>query len=254
MTLQIGDAIGDGIRRSLTKSGGVLMALMFAYMLVFMGAMNTVMLEFLPKEAQGSEQFGLALPVPPAVAGAITLLGMLFGIVFYIVAVRALTRDQAKLSSLPSELFTRRIGRATISAIGANIITQIAITIGFILLFIPGIFLAVSLIFVVFAIGVEDRRAIDSLSRSWQLVSGNRWSLFALGLIVVVTVGIVGGVSSIFTIVDPVIGQIVNLAVISIVSIVSYGILADAYVQLRDDEEIGGSGGTETPDTTGTAI
>lgn len=254
MSLQIGDAIGDGIRRSLTKSGGVLMALMFAYMLVFMAAMNTIILEYLPEEAQGSGQFGLALPVPPAVAGAIGLLGMLFGFVFYLVAVRALTRDKAELSTLPSELFTRRIGRATISAIGANIIMQIAITIGFILLVIPGIFLAVSFIFVVFAIGVEDRRAIDSLSRSWELASGNRWSLFALGLIVAVAVGVVGGVSSMFSMVDPVIGQVVNLAVISVASIVAYGVLADAYVQLRDDEDVGGSGGAETPDAPGAAV
>ena len=67
-------------------------------------------------------------------------------------------------------------------------------------------------------------------------------------------VGVVGGVSSMFTMVDPVIGQVVNLAVISIASIISYGVLADAYVQLRDDENVSGSGGAETPDTTGAAV
>lgn len=254
MSLQIGDAIGDGVRRALTKSGGVLMALMFAYILVFMASTNTIFVEYLPSEATQSGQFALSLPVPVAVAGGLAALAMLLGMVFSIGMTRALTRDHAELSSIPSSLFTRRIGRAIVSMIGASILINLAISIGFLLLFVPGLFLAISFMFAIYAIGVEDARAIDSLSRSWQLASGNRWRLLGLFVIVVAIAGISGVVSVFFTVVDPLVGQVVYLAVLSVVMVIANGIIADAFVQLRDDESVGGSGGTETPDAPGAAV
>ncbi|WP_336135312.1 hypothetical protein [Natronomonas amylolytica] len=245
MSLQIGDALGDGIRRSLTYSGGVLMVLTFVYQLVFLGAVNTIFLEVLPPEVEGSGQLGLALPIPVAAAGVLAVLGLAFGVVFYIAATRALTREQSELDSLPSELFTRRIGRAFISAVGANIVVTIAVTIGFVLLIVPGVFLAISFIFVIFAIGVEDERAIDALRRSWGLSSGNRWSLLALGLIVGVVTSVGSGLGSVFSFISPVAGQVVSLALTSVFAILSYGILADAYLQVRG-EKPGGGGSFET--------
>ena len=246
MSLQIGDALGDGIRRSLTYSGGVLMALTFVYQLLFLGSINAIFVDILPPEAQQSGQLGFALPVPAAVAGVIALLGLAFGIVLYIAATRALTREQSELDSLPGELFTRRMGRALVSAVGANIVVTIAVTIGFILLFVPGIFLAISFIFVIFAVGVEDERAIDALSRSWELASGNRWGLFALGLIVGVVTGVGSSIGSVASFVSPVAGQILSLALTSVFSIVGYGILADAYLQVSG-EKPGSGGGTVEP-------
>lgn len=254
MALQIGNAIGSGLRRSLSVSGGVLMVLMFAFVLVFMSATNTVFLELLPPEVQETGQFGLTLPVSAAVAGVIAGIAMLLGMVFSITMTRALTREHAELSSFPSELFTRRIGRAIVSMIGASFLIQLAVTIGMVFLLVPGLFLAVSFMFSVYAIGVEDERAIDSLSRSWELASGNRWGLFGLTVIVALAVGVGSGLGTILTSIDPVAGQVATLALTSVLTVLGNGVIADAYVQLRDDEDGGGSGGTETPDATGTAI
>lgn len=247
MTLRIGDAIGGGARRAFTRSGGVLMVLLFGYTMVFVGAVNRLFIGVLPAEVRESGEIGFALPVPPAVAAGIVGLGLLFGIVLYLAATRVLTRDPEALSSLPPGLFTRRIGRATVSTIGASVVTQLAIAVGFVLLVVPGIFLAVSFMFVVFAIGVEDRRAIDSLERSWHLASGNRWGLFALLLVVVVIAGIGGAIGSVISFVAPSAGTVASLALTSVLSIVSYGIFAEAYLQLRDDADVGG--GTGTVDT-----
>lgn len=254
MALQIGSALGDGVRRAFSYSGGVLMALLFAYMVVFVGAVNSLVAGFLPAEAQESAQIGLTFPIPAVASGALLVVGLLFGIVLYIVATRALTREQAELSTLPSGLFTRRIGRATLSAVGANIVVQLAVMIGFILLIVPGIFIAVSFVFVVFAIGIEDRRAIASLSRSWELASGNRWRLFALLLIIAVVSGVGGAFGSVFSFIGPTVGQIASLFVTAIFSVVSYGILADAYIQLTEEDDIGGSGGAESPNPSGAAV
>jgi hypothetical protein len=246
MSLQIGDAIGDGIRRSLTYSGGVLMVLTFVYQLVFLGAVNTIFLGMLPPEVEGSGQIGLTLPIPVAAAGVLAVLGLAFGAVFYIAGTRALTRDQSELDSLPSEVFTRRIGRAFISAVGANIVVSIAITIGFVLFIVPGVYLMISFLFVIFAIGVEDERATDALRRSWELASGNRWSLLALGLIVGIVTTVGSGIGSVFSVISPVAGQVASLALTSVFAIVSYGILADAYLQVRGEKPGRGGGAVET--------
>jgi hypothetical protein len=254
MALQIGDAIGDGIRRAFSRSGGVLVALMFGYLLVFMGALNAIVLEYLPADGEGTDQFALAFPVPAAVAGVLLGLSLLFGLVVSIAATRALTRDHAERSTVPSELFTRCIGRAMVSMLGAMFLVNPAVSVGFVLLFVPGTFLMVSFMFAVYAIGVEDERAIDSLSRSWQLATGDRWRLFGLTLVVTVGAGIVAGLSGLVTAIEPVVGQEIYLAALSVVVIVANGILADAYVQLRDDDEAGGTGGTEAPEAPGAAV
>ncbi|MEF8802486.1 MAG: hypothetical protein V5A56_15905 [Halolamina sp.] len=242
MSLQIGDALGDGIRRALTYSGAVLMALAFVYQLVFVGSVSTIVLDTLPSEVEQTGQIGLVLPIPVAAAVVLAILGLAFGVVLYIVGTRALTRQQSELDSLPRDLFIRRIGRAFLSAVGANIVVSIAVTIGFVLFIIPGVYLLISFLFVIFAIGVEDERAIDALRRSWGLSSGNRWSLLALGLVVGVITSVGSGLGSVFSLISPVAAQVASLALTSVFAIVSYGILADAYLQVRDKKP--GSGGS----------
>jgi hypothetical protein len=236
MSLQIGDALGNGIQRGLTYTGGVLMALTIAYQLVFLASVNTIFREALPPEVQQTEQFAFALPIPAAAAGVLAVLGMLFGMVLYIAATRALTRDVDSLSSLPRAVFTRRMGRAALSAIGANIVVSIAVFIGFILLVVPGIFLAVSFSLVIFAIGVEDERAIASLRRSWALASGSRWRLFALILVIAVGTSALSGVGTLLSAVNPIAGQVASIVITGVLSVLAYGILADAYLQLRSED------------------
>lgn len=249
MTLQIGDAVGNGIRRAATYTGGVLMGLTFLYQLVFLGSMNTIVREYLPPEAMQSDQLAFAFPIPAPAAGVLAVLALLFGMVMLIATTRAMVRDVEELSTLPSDLFTRRIGRALLSVVGANVVVSIAVVIGFALLIVPGIFLALSFLFVVFAIAVEDERALDAMRRSWQLATGNRWRLFALFLIVVVGSTVVSGLGSLFSVVSPIAGQLVSMALSAVVSIVVYGVLADAYLQLRDDvDETGGLGDEPTDD------
>lgn len=240
MTLRIGKTVGDGIGRATTYSGGVLMVLLLVYQVVLVGSTNRIALETLPPEARQPDQFGFAFPVPIAVAAGLTVLGLLFGTLLYIVAARALTRNTDDLSSLPSDLFTRRIGRALLSAIGAGIIISIAVVIGMLLLVVPGLFLLVSFIFVVFAIAVEDQRALDSMRRSWSIASGNRWRLFALLLIVGIGSSIFSSFGSVLSVVDPLVGQLASIAISAVLGVVIYGILAEAYLQLREETEKSG--------------
>ncbi len=253
MSLQIGDAIGDGVRRAFTYSGGVLMLLLLGYQLLFVGAVNTLTASFLPEEARATADIGLTFPVSAGVAGGFIVAGFLLGTVLYLVSARALTRRQRELGSLPSELFTRRIGRATLSALGANLVVSAAVTIGVILLVVPGIFLALSFLFVVFAIGVEDERAIDSLRRSWGLAAGDRWLLLGLVLIVGIVTGVGSAIGGVLSVVDPFVSQVVSLALSSVFAVVSYGILADAYLQLSEEKSTGPNSEEPIPDADPTA-
>lgn len=234
MALRIGRAIGRGILRTLNPVGIVLMVLTFLYTLGFVASVNTAVAAALPAEVQEQARIGLTLPVSPTVAGLLMIVGMLVGTVILLAATRAFTRGSRERGSLSADLFTRRIGRALLSAIVANVIVFIAVVIGFVLLFVPGIFLAVSFIFVIFAIGVEDAGPVAALRRSWELASGNRWRLFALGLIVGIITGLLSGIGSVVSIANPTAGQVISLVISAPLTVLGYGILADAYVQVRE--------------------
>ena len=229
------------------------MALMLGYQLLFVGSVNTVTASFLPAAVQEGNSLGLVLPVPVAVAGGLLAVGFLLGTALYLVATRALTRRRSELGSLPSELFTRRIGRATLSALGANLVVSVVVMIGFVLFVVPGIFAALSFLFVVFAIGVEDERAIDAMRRSWELASGDRWLLLGLLIIVAVVTSVGSAIGGALAVVSPLASQVASLALSSVFAVVSYGILADAYLQLSEEKPGGPDGGEPTLDADPTA-
>lgn len=243
MALRIGTAIGRGIRRTLNPMGGLLMVLSFVYVLVLVGAANTLVAAGLPPAVRDQAGIGLTLPVPTAVAAAVVPVTVVFGLVIFLAATRAFTRRPAEAGAISADLFTRRIVRALVSAIGANVVVSVSVLIGFVLFVVPGLFLSVSFVFVVFAIGVEDARAIEAMRRSWSIARGNRWRLLALVLITGVGTGLFGSIGSLVSVVDPVLGQVVSLVLTAPVAVFSYGVIADAYVQLRDGSS-GGDGGS----------
>ncbi|PSP97911.1 hypothetical protein BRC84_00745 [Halobacteriales archaeon QS_1_68_44] len=247
MALQIGDTLGGGIGRAFTYSGVVLMALLFVYQVLFTVAVNSLLLRYLPPEAAESSQFVLSAPIPLAVAGAGVVAGLLLGAALNLIAARALTRKPEALDSMPAELFTRRIGRATLSAVGANLFVGAAVFTGFLLLVVPGVYLAISFLFVVLIIGVEDERAIDAVWRSWALAGGNRWRLLAL-MVVVVVATVVGSSVGALSLVSPMADELLSLVVSAVFGVIGYGILAEAYLRLADGRDSEKGAGAPAPD------
>ena len=186
MSLSIGQALGRGTRRSLSVSGLVLFVAMVVYQVVLVGTVNTVVVNSLPPNISPEEigAVGFTFPISTGVAGVVGVASLLFGTGVFFIATRLLSRELSALGSIPPSLLGHRFGRAFLSTLAVSLVLAVVIPIGLALLFVPGLFLAVSFQFAVFAVGVEDCGPLAGLRRSWELASGNRWRLFGLLLVV----------------------------------------------------------------------
>lgn len=66
--------------------------------------------------------------------------------------------------------------------VGASLLAGIAIFVGFLLLIVPGIIVAILFAFVAYVVIEEGKGPIDALKRSIELTRGSRFKLFQLGL------------------------------------------------------------------------
>jgi hypothetical protein len=100
---------------------------------------------------------------------------------------------------------------------------------GFVLLVIPGIFLAVKLSVSIQSLVVENRRGTEAIRRSWELTKGHFWHVlgaYFLALIIAAAVGgvigSIGGGSWLLEAIFTSIGQILTQPFVALVGIVIY--------------------------------
>jgi hypothetical protein len=80
------------------------------------------------------------------------------------------------------------------AVLAAVILGGLLTLLGFIAFVIPGIWLAVSLYFASQAVVAEGRSPVDALRRSRDLVKGQWWRVFGIGLFFSVVIGVISGV------------------------------------------------------------
>jgi len=231
MSFQLSTAFTDGIKRTTTKTGGIVFGLYLLFQTVNIVLTNTTTAATLPAEAAG--EVGLIAPIPAAVAGVLLFVSYLLLLVLFVVIARAFARPLGELSTFPSELYTRRIGWATVSMIIASIFVFVAVAVGFVLLIIPGVFLSLCFLLYWYTIAVEDCGPIEGLRRSWDLSRGNRLRLlFVFG--VLIALGVVSSIVS--TIAGlagiPAVGDGAVILVGSLIGVLYQGILASTYLQI----------------------
>ena len=78
--------------------------------------------------------------------------------------------------------------------IGLALLVALIVGVGFILLIIPGIIFLVFLSMSVPAFIIERRGVTDSISRSWNLVSGSWWHVLGVIVVAAIIAGIVNGI------------------------------------------------------------
>lgn len=240
MALQLTDAISDGSRRVVTRTGGVLFAALLVSQLLLVTSLNTLIAARLPPEAPAV--VGLLLPVSETLAGIVLFGTLVLSAVYFVVLGRAFSRPLSELSTFPAELYTRRIGRATVTMLVAGLVVSVAITVGIVLFFVPGIFLAACFLFVVFTVGVEDRGVVGALRRSWSLSKGNRLRLSVVVFLIGVCSLVVSAAPAVLELAGATaLADLVSVVLNSLLFTFVYAIIAAAYRQVTEtDGEFGG--------------
>ncbi len=219
-----------------TRGGATLIAAYIVFQLATQVVTQSLFAEALaglPETGQSSQVFPLALELPMTVSGVLGLVLVVAGTALGVVAMRALYADT---DAVPNADHTRRLARTVGVTFVVSILVSVVTLIGFGLLIFPGLFLGVSLVFTALVVAVEDAGVVESMKRSWELASGHRFRLFALGVVVTVIAGLVGFAVGLVGAVDPLVNALVTGAFTGIASLFGVAVLVGAYRQLVDDD------------------
>jgi hypothetical protein len=135
---------------------------------------------------------------PSTAAAAVSALLTAFAVPSLVTSLHAvIVRDMGRGGSAPS------VGRALNAAapripfaLGAVILSTIGIGVGFLLLIVPGIWLAVRWYFAGQAAVLDGRSPSEALQRSGELVAGRWWSTFGALLVGGIAFALIGGIGA----------------------------------------------------------
>ncbi len=130
-----------------------------------------------------------AKPIEHILAAAITIVlgGITFGVLFgplVVGYIRMVERQRRGEPIFVAQLF--EFGGSFWSALGASILMAIGITIGFLLLLLPGLLLLFAWSYAFWFIAVDHATAVDSLGRSWRLAKQNFGSVALVWVVLIV--------------------------------------------------------------------
>lgn len=255
MSLDISDALSDGLDRTFQRNG-----LLIAVVFVLFGLVDAVAgqtlaaatarfaeqaMSQLPPDAPANpavttlpsaEQTPLSLPVPLPVALGLVVVLAFVAEAIRIVSVRTLVSDETE--TIPDEFVSRNLLSATLNGFVGGVVVLILVVVGLIFLVVPGVFLALSFFFVRQEIAVEDKNFIEALSASWELTSGHRLQLFGLALVVFVIGLVVTAVGSAVGFLGiPLLTTVVNVLLGAVTTVFAVSVIARAYVQLTAESD-----------------
>ncbi|MFC4450152.1 hypothetical protein [Halorussus aquaticus] len=215
-----------------TRGGALLIVAYAVYQVLTQSVVQSLVIGALGSTGEVSQVYPLAIGLPVAVSTALTVGLVVGGTALGVVAMRALYAD---IDAFPTPDHTRRLARTVGATIVVSIIVSIAIFVGSLFLLLPGLFLAVNLVFAALVVVIEDAGIVESLKRSWSLSSGHRFRLFLLGVVISVVTGLVGFVAGLFTGFDPLVGALASGAVSGVASVFGVAALVGAYRQIAGD-------------------
>lgn len=234
MTLNIGAALREGVRRVSTPAGltlaGVYVSLQLATSLVTFNATTSLTPNIPPAELTP-----IVLPISPGLGAVLTLLLSVVGLVLQVVVIRTMVSEAT--DHVPESAYQRRLAGATGWAFVTSLVVGVLVALGLALLVIPGLFLATSFAFALVYVTVEDETLLPALRRSWELASGSRFRIFGAVGIPVLLVALFQGVLALVAPSTTVAGWFVTSVVSGGFSVYLWAVIADAYRQLRDADD-----------------
>lgn len=253
MSLQIAAALRGGLDRLVSRTGGLLTIAYALVYVVYQASFNGIV-------ARVYEQYGIdtAGSLQPAAGGPLWLQGaavlacLLALSYLTIVAIRTFVAESR--GSFPEGAFSDGIAWALVNLAVGGIVFTLLYWIGLVALVLPGLFVAVSFLFMPIYIAVEGDHFVDALRHSWGLATDNRLRIFGLLLVLFAIGGVLGGIvgfgSAMIAIVggSPGLFSLLLIVLIAPVSLFGLAVTADAYEQLREDDD-GEFGGDATATT-----
>jgi uncharacterized membrane protein len=266
MSLDIGDAFGDGLAR---LTGGTAAVLVVAFVVVAVA--STVLTQTLQVEgleallevlrgtspaeldvsqaeydrqvetietqlATTRENSPLAVELPVSVVVAGLLAVAVLAEAVSIVAVRAFATDDPDEVRL--EGTTDGLGMATVNGFVGGIVVWVLVIVGSVMLLLPGLFAAVAFYFFRQEVALEDENVIDAMVASWHLTKGDRMNVFALGALVVVVTQLATVASLLVGTVSALAASIVGTMLAGVLATVGAAVVTRAYVQLTEDAAV----------------
>lgn len=151
------------------------------------GAGAVIVLLFFAIAIAGGLVSGLLAGVSPLLGFIATLVFLLVGVVIAeqifartIIAFEKGGRSESISFKETAALVNFKTG---LSLLGLSIISGIIITIGFILLIIPGLILLARLSLAPFVLVIEKKSIVESLSRSWSLTKHHTWDMLGANIV-----------------------------------------------------------------------
>ncbi|QGX95865.1 hypothetical protein EI982_14280 [Haloplanus rallus] len=181
MSLRIGAALQSGGSRLVSRTGTLLTVSYLVLYAVYQTGFNVLMNALYARiglPAAIPAPIGLPLPVAAAVVAAALL------VLTWVSLVAIRTFVAGERDAIPRGFWTDGVGWALPNLVVGGLLTSVLVTVGFVFLILPGLFLLVGLAFMAMYIAVEGDDFVTAMRRSWGLARGNRLSI--LGLVVVV--------------------------------------------------------------------
>lgn len=249
MSIEIRDVLGDGVDRTFSRNGGILLGAVFlASVITQIGATSLVfdqletwwedLLADFPEFEEFVDDpevlFPLAFDIPAFLALGLFVLGILLTIAAVAIAIRVFYSSNT--SSIPAELIFDNIAWVVVNLFIGMVIFGVLWSVGLMLFIVPGIFIFVSLVYFSAVIAIEDRSFVSGLSSSWSLASGNRWDIFVLFLayflISIAVYFAFALVTSFVYLASPLAGQLIDILATSLLTVYFAAILAISYRRL----------------------
>lgn len=266
MSLDIGEAFGEGLSR-LSTGTGLSLAVVFAIVALLSAVLSQTLqvegleafLEFLrgasPEQLDltqaeydrqvetletqvetARETSPLALGIPlSAAAGGLLVLALVAEAVS-VVAVRAFAAEEPE--AVAREQLLDGLGLATLNGFVGGIVVWGLVLVGSVFLLLPGLFFAVAFYFFRQEVALEDANFVDALASSWRLTRGERLNVFALGLLVVVVSALNLAVSGGLGTVSALAATLVSAALGGLISAFGAAVVTRGYLQLKDEDEV----------------
>ena len=250
MSLDIGEAIENGLERALNRNSAILMGLFFVVSIISQVFGDTVMRNLIEEGNFGPEfseiisQFSiselapLALGLSTEVAMAGSILLSFLSVLITVGAVRAFL-DDGELN-IEASYFTDNILWVLANVVAGAVVFSLVLAAGFTAFIIPGVFLFVSLFFWSFYVIDQDLNFFEALKSAWRDTKGNRFMTLALLFIVfignAVLTTVVGGLLSVVgsTIGGLALGSVLGLVPSAIGMVLTWAIFTEGYRQISE--------------------